>query len=179
MKITIEITKRPTVHPAELPRLVQAAFGEAMPLIEKNVRAVTPRGVMGEAGLAGSIFSELREQPTCMTSLTSSNLPHAAPVEFGRRAGAAMPPVAALMPWVERFITLKNGESVKGVAFAIARHMAQRGSRAWRQSPPGERMFARGAEASWPTVQLIFADRLRDGVVRLVTTDSGKMVGQK
>lgn len=168
MQVRIEITKQPTVHPEELPRLVRAAFGESLPVVEMKVRANTPEGVMGSSGLKGSIFSELREQPAFMTALTSSNLPHAAPVEFGRRAGSAMPPVSALIPWVEKFISLKQGETAKGVAFAIARYMAQRGSRAWRSSPPGVRMFERGAEASVPLVERIFADHLKGGVVKLV-----------
>jgi|CXWL01.1.fsa_nt_gi hypothetical protein len=168
MRVSIEITKRPTVHPEELSRLVRAAFEGAVPLIEMKVRDHTPEGVLGESGLKGSIFSQLRAQPAFMVSLTSSNLPHAAPVEFGRRAGSAMPPVTALIKWVEKFISLKQGDTAKGVAFAIARYMAQRGSRSWRSSPPGARMFERGAEASWPLVERIFADHLRDGVVRLV-----------
>lgn len=170
MNIRIEITKRPIVHPEALTQLVRAAFAESLPQMERAVREGAPRGVGGDSGLAGSIFSELTERPAFMQSLTSSPLPYAAPVEFGRSAGTTPPPVSALIPWVERFIALKAGETAKGVAFAIARYMGQRGSRSWRQSPPGVRMFERGAERAAPLVERIFADHLKTGAVRLITS---------
>lgn len=57
--------------------------------------------------------------------------PYAPFVENGRRAGARMPPPAALVPWVERHFGV-TGAAARGLAFVIARRIAQRGIRARR-----------------------------------------------
>jgi len=166
--LRFEITKRPTVHPEELERAVRGAFEESGPVIETAVKAETPEGVGGQAGLKGSLFTEIRTQPAFVESLTSSPLVYAAPVEFGRRAGQTMPPPKALVPWVEKFIPLKPGEQALSVAYAIARAIGIRGTRAWRQSPPGVRMFQRGFEKVQGLVERIFADRVREGAIKVI-----------
>lgn len=54
---------------------------------------------------------------------------HAVFVERGRRAGARMPPVAALRPWVEQVLGVPSDRS-QGVAYAVARNISRRGIRA-------------------------------------------------
>lgn len=50
-------------------------------------------------------------------------------IEGGRRAGARMPPVAALVPWVRRKFGL-SGRAARSAAFAVARKIHRRGIRA-------------------------------------------------
>lgn len=50
-----------------------------------------------------------------------TNVPYARPVNFGRRAGAAMPPVAAITPWVT-----SHGMPAEA-AFPVARAIGRRG----------------------------------------------------
>ncbi|WP_447978083.1 hypothetical protein [Candidatus Nitrospira bockiana] len=171
MKIELQFTKPPRLNPDVIRDGVRAALAEAGPLIEKAVRERTPQGLGGTgSGLRGSLFSELKESPSLFESITASSLPYAAPVEFGRRPGA-MPPVQALLPWVARFVTLKQGETATGVAFAIAQSIALRGTRLWRRSPPGARMFEEGAKAAFPLIERIFKDRLGRASTRLITTE--------
>lgn len=47
-------------------------------------------------------------------------------VESGRRAGARMPPVNALIPWVQLILS-PPPDRVRSVAFAVARAIARRG----------------------------------------------------
>lgn len=168
MKIDVQITQMPTIHPEELRDAVRGSLFESGALIEKEVRQRTPQGVGGTAsGLRASMFSEMRETGPRFESITASSLPYADPVEFGRRPGR-MPPVKALIPWVERFIILKQGETAAGVAFVIAKAIAARGTQYYRQSPPGARMFAQGGEAALPTIERIFKDRIGEASVRLI-----------
>jgi hypothetical protein len=105
-----------------------------------------------------------------LESVTASSLPYADPVEFGRAPGR-MPPVKALIPWVERFLTLKTGQSSESVAFALARYIASRGTSYYRNVPRGAQMFAQGGTAALPTVEKIFKDRLGEASVRLIRND--------
>lgn len=166
MNLLITITKTLHLHPERMREGVIAAVHEGTALLEKNVKQRAPVGVGGAAGLKGSIFGEVTPAATRVEGIVGTPIGYAMPVEFGRRAGAAMPPVSALIPWVEAKITLKQGEKAEGVAWAIARYMAQRGSRSWRSSPPGERMFLRGFEASVPGIIRIFEQRTIDVLAR-------------
>lgn len=63
--------------------------------------------------------------------------PKAPIIEDGRRAGARMPPVNALIPWVKRKGLGRKGrlkklgdQALRGVAWAVARSIAKRGLRA-------------------------------------------------
>lgn len=156
MMIRVEITKPLRLHPERMREAMLGAMHESVALLEKDVRQRAPGGTGGQAGLKGSIAGEVRDFSSRMEGLVGTPLRYAETVEYGRRAGAKMPPVSALIPWVEHTLTLRQGETAKGVAFAIARYMAQRGSRSWRQSPPGERMFERGMEAAEPRIRGAF-----------------------
>lgn len=166
MNLRITIVKPLLLFPERLRHAVVAVMHESMALLETAIRQRTPVGVGGQSGLRGSIAGEVREYATTVQGIVSTPLRYGMPVEYGRRAGQAMPPVAALIPWVERTITLKKGESAKGVAFAIARYMARHGTRAARKTPPGERMFERGVEAARPQIERAFARKVGEAVAR-------------
>lgn len=169
MNLEIVVVKTPLVHPEALRDGARSALYESVGLAEKEVQQGTPEGVGGMSGMRGSLFSEVREFPAYLQGITSSPLPYAEPLEFGRQAGARMPPVSALIPWVEKFIPIKTGETALGIAFAIARYMAARGSRSWRQSPPGVRMFERGLERAQPRIEAAFERMVGEISTRVVT----------
>lgn len=174
MKLEVRVVERPSVNLEVLREGLRSAMYESMALAEKETKQRAPVGVGGQGGFQGSIFSEVREYPDYFQGLTSSPLPYADPLEYGRRAGAAMPPVSALIPWVEQRLTLREGETAKGVAFAIARYMAARGSRSWRQSPPGERTFERAFEAAQPQIVAIFQRMVGTVAQRVLTNGDGR-----
>lgn len=167
MNLRVEFTKRLTLHPERMQAAMRGAVAEGTALLGTDVRQRTPVGTGGMSGLKGSIAGEVRDYTTKIEGLVGTPLRYAMPVEYGRAAGRRMPPVSALIPWVERTLTLQRGETAKGVAFAIARYMAQRGSRSWRQSPPGERMFLRGFDAAAPRIARVF-ERAFTGAVKVV-----------
>jgi hypothetical protein len=52
---------------------------------------------------------------------------HASVVNYGREAGATPPPVAPLITWVRRKLSVKNDKEAKSIAFAISKAIHQRG----------------------------------------------------
>ena len=166
MNLHIAITKPLRLHPERMHEAALGAMHEGTTLLETFVRQRTPVGVGGTSGLSGSIAGEVKDYGAKVEGIVGTPLAYALPVETGRSANRRMPPVSALIPWVERKLTIARGQTAKGVAFAIARYMAQRGSRSWRQSPPGERMFLRGFEAAEPIIEKIFTQRCGEAVAR-------------
>ena len=164
MNIRIAFTKKIALHPERMQAAMGSAMFESVALLEKNVKQRAPVGVGGAAGLKGSIFGEVKYLTGRIDGLVGTPLAYAQAVEYGRGIGKRMPPVSALIPWVEKFLTIRQGQTAKGVAFAVARYMAARGSRALRRSPPGERMFERGLAASEPGIERIFRRRFGDAV---------------
>lgn len=164
--ISLAITiKSVRLAPEEIPPAIRAFLSEAGALVEKCVRQDTPQGVGGTAsGLRGSLFNELHESPGLFTEIIGSNLAYAEPVDAGTKPH--FPPVAALIPWVEKFITLEHGETAESVAFLIARAIARRGT-------PAVRMFERGLEAAQSLLPAM-AERLGlDIAARLVKPADG------
>jgi hypothetical protein len=164
MNIHIEFTKRIVFHTERMQMAMGSAVVESVALLEKNVKQRAPVGVGGAAGLKGSIFGEVKYLTQRIEGIVGTPLAYAPAVEYGRGIGKRMPPVSALIPWVEKFLTIKEGQTAEGVAWAVARYMAARGSRALRQSPPGERMFERGLAASEPGIQRIMKRHFGDAV---------------
>lgn len=66
---------------------------------------------------------------------------YAAPVETGTRPH--MPPVSALLPWVQKKFGIEDEKQALGIAFAISKKMAQRGTQ-------GHYMFMRALEMLEP-----------------------------
>ena len=165
MNLSITITKPLLLHPERMREATVGAMHEGTALLEKEISQRAPVGVGGEAGLKGSIYGEVKEFGTFVLAQVATPLSYAEVVEYGRSANRAMPPVSALIPWVEKKLTLKKGQTAEGVAWAVARYMAQRGSRAWRSSPPGERMFLRGFEKAAPMIESLFLRRCAAALV--------------
>jgi hypothetical protein len=149
----IRITKPLSVHPEAMGQGVKMLMGEAGQILEHTIGERTPRGVGGtRTGLAASIFSEVREQGTRITTITGTNKAHAMPVEFGRRPGQRPPPVNALLDWVGLRFGISDPKQQRSLAFRIARAIGKRGTRSMRNSPSGERMFEQGLAAAEPLI---------------------------
>jgi hypothetical protein len=97
---------------------VQQELGVAMTASTNLVR--------DQARAAAPVFTgELRDSITATATPTLGTIrataPHARPVEFGRRAGARMPPVSAIESWVTA-----HGMPAEA-AFVVARAIGRRG----------------------------------------------------
>ncbi len=80
---------------------------------------------------------------------------YAAPVETGTRPH--MPPASALVPWVQKKLGIEDEKQALGLAFAIAKTIAKRGTQ-------GHEMFSRGLESleplAVPALEAAIADAL-------------------
>jgi len=94
--------------------------------LEKEVVERTPRGVGGEAGLAGSIAGEVKGRGSPVTGTVGTPLEYGEVVELGRRPGKAMPPVGPIILWARRKLGVSE-EDGEHVGFAIARKIAIEG----------------------------------------------------
>lgn len=107
--------------PARLAARSRLAMAQSVRLVQALVRAATP---VDTGALQRSIVAEVRG--TALTGLVgrvASPLAYAPVVEWGRRAGAAPPPVAAIQAWAAR--RLSDGS--RATAFVIARAIGARG----------------------------------------------------
>lgn len=94
--------------------------------LEKEVVEGTPRGVGGDAGLAGSIFGEVTGTGMPVKGIVGSPMEYAVVVEKGRRPGKRMPPVGPIALWAQRKLGV-SAEEAQSVGFAIARTIAIKG----------------------------------------------------
>lgn len=82
--------------------------------------------------LRDSIRPGVRLEGQRAVALVNAGAPYAAVMERGRRRGARMPPVAALVPWVRRKLGIADRRKARSVAFVVARKIRQRGLKARR-----------------------------------------------
>lgn len=98
---------------AALPAFRADVISLAATFAEREARLAAPRDT---SALARSIHSQV--QPT--QARIGTNLVYASVMEFGRRPGGRMPPVAALVGWARR-------HGMAGREFVLARAIARRG----------------------------------------------------
>jgi hypothetical protein len=140
MKITSKISIKEILDLAKkYPKIVRQEVLKTMEIVtarlEKEVVERTPMGVGGAAGLAGSVFGEVRSFGKKVTGIVGTPLEYGEVVEMGRRPGRAMPPVGPIALWAQRILGVPENES-RSVGFAIARKIAVKGTK-------GARMFER------------------------------------
>ena len=131
--------------------MARAAYAAAKSVADEARR----RAPTDEGALRAAIRPAVRLAGDTASPLVSINLPYAANVELGRRPGARMPPVGALVGWVQRKLGV-SAKAARGVAFAVARKIARRGIRgvhmlrdAVRAKAPETRARFKGAVVSW------------------------------
>lgn len=101
--------------------------------VESRVVALTPRGVGGQAGLAGSIHGEVVETGGKTLAEIGTPLEYGEVVELGRRPGQRQPPVDPIALWAMRKLGV-SAEEAHSVGFVIARKIGREGF-------PGAHMF--------------------------------------
>ena len=106
-------------YPVVVREEVKRALGEILARFEKRVLELTPRGVGGEAGLAGSIHGEVAEYGEGFRATEGTPLEYGEVVELGRRPGKRRPPIEPLMLWLMRKHGLPE-EEAKQAAFGLA-----------------------------------------------------------
>lgn len=137
------------------------AMWEAEMLLEPAVQEKTPVGAFGtlKDGIAAQ---EPEVSEAGVLGVVGTSVAHAIPVEIGTRPH--FPPVQPLEDWVMKKLGVPEREA-HGVAFAIARKIAQRGTLAVG-------MFHRAFNEKRPNVEVIFAGarrRIRDRLAELRT----------
>ena len=120
-----EVDRRLAAMPAVVAREFHTAMTASLLLIEASAR----QNVAYDTGrLAGSITHVINGSGPTLEGRVGPSVRYGASVEFGRRAGARMPPVDALMGWVGRHPRPGRG-SRRSQAFALARSIQRRGIR--------------------------------------------------
>ena len=130
--------------PEQMERDMRQTLQASLLLIEADARQLAPQDTRR---LAGSINNHITGTYPSLVGQVGPDAGYGRYVEFGRRAGARMPPVDALIGWVRRhwnpaFIgPLRTGQlrprraaapgvsdaQIRGRAFALARAIARRG----------------------------------------------------
>lgn len=107
--------------PEEVHGRANAAMSESLALLQNVIQSKTP---VNTGWTRGRIFTQQRGSPVeGWRGTVASPDEHMLVLEYGRKPGGRMPPVAA----IERWAQLKLGKS--GLGWAIARAIARRGTK--------------------------------------------------
>ncbi len=74
----------------------------------------------------GTYKQRFKARRTKTGATLSNDAPHAAVIEFGRRAGARRPPLGSIIGWVSRKLGV-GGSAGRSLAYVIARAIGRRG----------------------------------------------------
>lgn len=96
------------------PQVVAGPFGELLRTASREAQEVARRGA------PGSVARSMQAEVHGLQAEVYSTHPAALPIEVGRRAGAPMPPPAALEAWARR-------HGITAAPFVLARAIARRG----------------------------------------------------
>lgn len=134
--------------PALVANVLMSATYQAELLLEREIKEETPVGATGT--LRESIHAEIPVvTPLGVLGMVGTSLAHALPVELGTRPH--FPPLEPLVDWVQAKLDIKDEAQAEGVALAIARKIAARGTLAVG-------MFHRTFNRLQPVVRDIYAD---------------------
>lgn len=134
--------------PKALAKRAFAAMRESVIAIQGGVQDNVP---VNTGVSRGSVFGEVYGHTIAdLRGVVASPLEHMTVLEYGRRPGQKMPPVAAIQLWARR----KLGDGSRGTAFVIARAIGRRGTRA-------HHMFRDAANAGQSVVTRIWLRHFR------------------
>jgi hypothetical protein len=145
-------------------RGLQNLGAKAAEMVQDNIKA--PYGdlppAVAQGFLAASITSTFsREATTCREVIGVGPMlgadVYAAPVETGARPH--MPPVSALIPWVQKKFGSADEKTVMSLAFAIATSIAKKGTQ-------GHFMFERANEALGPIAPEILETAIAEALAQ-------------
>lgn len=141
--------------------MIRTTMQTALDLLEQ---AIVDRTPVNTGLLRGSIANVIYGQPPVIEGMVATPISYGLPVEHGRAPGK-MPPVDAIQAWVHRkqLVPARNEKQERGVAWAIARTIAVRGTE-------GAHMFEYGFEAATPKIFESF-EQLRDDIITGLASD--------
>ena len=113
--------------PAETQKVLEATMHQATLLLQRETQENTPK-VTGIT--ARSFIADVFTTPAGVLGVVSSSQPTAVFLELGTKPH--MPPVAAMEPWVQAVLGIRDPKEVKRVAFLVARKIAKRGTKPQR-----------------------------------------------
>lgn len=134
MSLQIKITARkwrqylrdaPTLYVKE----VRSALREVNLLFEREIRIKTAVGATKI--LRGSVFEEIIGTPKTLTGVVAydkNKAIYGEPVDLGTRPH--FPPVGPLKLWVRRVLSIGNEKQISSIAWAIAKTISRRGTKA-------------------------------------------------
>lgn len=129
--------------PAQIAKRSRAAMGESVVMLQGQVQDRTP---VNTGVSRGSVYGDVHGVGLGgIRGIVASPLEHMTVLEYGRRPGQTMPPVAAIQQWARR----KLGDGSRGTAYIIARAIGRKGTKA-------RHMFRDAATAGRSVVQRIF-----------------------
>jgi hypothetical protein len=141
------LNQTPEVMAAELRRAMTAS----LLLVEADARVGAPHDTRR---LAGSISHRIDGGGLQPIGHVGPSVGYGATVEFGRRAGARMPPVQALFGWVQRHFHAPRERVTEATlfaeAFALARAISRRGI-------PARPFLVPAYEKNRPQIDALFA----------------------
>ena len=105
----------------------------------------------------------------------SSKMAHAPIMEFGRRPGARMPPVSALIPWVKKRFRISGNKEARRAAWGVATNIskngitvsARTGLKHDKHSPKRGAMFTRAAKKKEIKRGTVFNKGIKTEVARI------------
>ena len=154
MELKVGISLKGAIWSGKAPQIVQdglaAVMYEAVALLEREVKKITPTGVYGaKGGLKSTVHGEVVGKGTPMLKgIVAHGSAYGDVVEKGRTAGKKMPPEGVLLRWIEVKMGLPEVEA-KRLEFVIRRKIGQKGF-------PGAAMFGNALENSWPKLRGMF-----------------------
>lgn len=124
-KLRAAMARAPQVVEQELTAFMHAATLH----LKAEIQELTPKGAGGLAGhgLHASWDNQVETlAPGVVQGVVGSAQPHAIYVELGTKPH--FPPPKALVPWVQAKLGIQEEPAALGVAFLVARKIAQRGT---------------------------------------------------
>lgn len=121
-----EMDRRLAQLPSVVARELRSAMSASLTLIETDARQTAARDT--EHLASGPWVQTIRGSGIDLEGRVGPSARYGINVEFGRRAGAKAPPVAALIGWVTRHPFSGRG-SIRSKAFVLARAIGRRGIR--------------------------------------------------
>jgi hypothetical protein len=146
MTFTVEVKGLDTFQNAgpEVDKALRAIVYSAGTLVHAEIVQRTPADL---GALRASIHLEVSGFLDTLSARITTGMNYADVVERGRQPNRKPPPIAAILPWVQR--NIPGVEDPRAAAFLIARSIGRKGTE-------GAHMFEEGAKASQARVKALF-----------------------
>ncbi len=167
MDMTATVTIKGNLFAGKVPRIVeknlQAAMYEAVAFLERAVKEITPRGVLGaEGGLLSTIQGEVMGKGApLIKGVVGTGSKYGEVVEKGRTPARAMPPKGVLVKWLAWKMGIDDTTAAR-IEFVVRRKIARKGFE-------GAHMFEKAFTENFSHIQGIF-ERMGFSIAREMDT---------